>query len=45
MEHLCRGRTVLTVAHKESAMAWTDRTVFLEGGVVKQDAQAGRVGA
>ncbi len=43
MEALCRGRTVLSIAHKSSAMAWMDRTVYLQNGMIA--GESGRKGA
>ncbi|NLG23956.1 MAG: ABC transporter ATP-binding protein, partial [Clostridiales bacterium] len=41
MEALCRGRTVLSIAHRASAMAWMDRTVHMRDGRILD----GEVGA
>jgi ATP-binding cassette subfamily B protein len=38
MEALCRGRTVLAIAHRQAAMAWMDRTVHMQDGVITKDA-------
>ena len=45
MEALCRGRTVLSIAHKSSAMAWMDRTVYLQNGMIAGESGRRRVDA
>lgn len=45
LDRLMRGRTVLLIAHRESALAGVDRIVVLERGAVAADGAAGRLAA
>ncbi|MEH6633622.1 MAG: type I secretion system permease/ATPase [Halopseudomonas aestusnigri] len=37
MENICKGRTVLTIAHRLSAVRHSDRIITIENGIVKED--------
>ena len=40
IEALCKGRTVLAIAHKAKAMAWMDRTIYLENGRIVDESNS-----
>ncbi|MGE0385902.1 MAG: type I secretion system permease/ATPase [Gammaproteobacteria bacterium] len=37
MRSICRGRTVIVVAHRPSALRFVDRVIVIEGGVLVED--------
>jgi len=45
LDRLMRGRTVLVVAHRESALEGVDRVIVLDRGRVAEDVPAGRLAA